>query len=35
MAYDLDRHVTEFRINGFTVFQNLIPHEKIDQMLAA
>ena len=35
MIYDLDRHLMEFRINGFTVFADLIPHEKIDRILQA
>ena len=35
MNYDLERHIMEFRINGFTVFDDLIPHEKIDRILRA
>ena len=33
--YDIDARLLEFRINGFTVFEDLIRHEKIDRILAA
>ena len=33
--YDLDQMMEEFRINGFVVFEDLIPHEKIDRILEA
>jgi len=35
MDYNIDRHVNEFRINGYTVFEDLIAHEKIDRILKA
>jgi len=35
MDYNVDRHIDEFRINGFTVFGDVIPHDKIDRILAA
>ena len=35
MDYNIDRHVNEFRINGYTVFEDLIAHEKIDRILEA
>jgi ectoine hydroxylase-related dioxygenase (phytanoyl-CoA dioxygenase family) len=33
--YDIDAKVLEFRINGFAVFEDLIPHAKIDRILEA
>ena len=33
--YDIDAKLLEFRINGFAVFEDLIPHEKIDRILDA
>ena len=33
--YDIDARLLEFRINGFTVFEDLIPPEKIDRILEA
>ena len=33
--YDLDQMMEEFRINGFVVFEDLIPHETIDRILEA
>ena len=35
MPYDLDRHLMEFRVNGFTVFADLIPHDKIERIQEA
>ena len=33
--YDLDQKMEEWRINGFTIFDDFIPHEKIDRILEA
>ena len=33
--YDIDQKLEEWRINGFTVFEGLIPHEKLDGILEA
>ena len=35
MEYDIDRQIAEFRINGYTVFEQLIDEEKIDGILEA
>ena len=29
-GYDIDQMMQEWRINGFVVFEDLIPHEKVD-----
>ena len=34
-GYDIAEKTLEFRINGFVVFEELIPHEKIDRILEA
>lgn len=33
--YDIDQKLQEWRINGFTVFDGLIPHDKLDHILEA
>lgn len=35
MEYDIERHIIEFRINGFTVFEHLIDEQKIDTIVKA
>ena len=34
-GYDIDQKMQEWRINGFVVFEDLIPHEKIDRIREA
>ncbi|MAE63140.1 MAG: hypothetical protein CMJ18_02605 [Phycisphaeraceae bacterium] len=35
VQYDMDQKIAEFRVNGYTVFEDLIPVEKIDRMREA
>ena len=34
-GYDIDQKMQEWRINGFVVFEDMIPHEKIDRIREA
>ena len=34
-TYDIDQLMQEWRINGFVVFEDLIPVEKLDRILEA
>ena len=35
MGYDINQMIQEWRINGFVVFEDLIPHEKVDRIREA
>ncbi len=35
IKYDIEQHLEEWKINGFTVFEDLIPHDVIDRIREA